>query len=203
MVPATYLRLDRLPLTPNGKLNRQALPAPESAAVPAHEYQEPQGEVEQALAEIWAEVLKLKRIGRQGHFFHLGGHSLLAVRVIARLRQRLGVEVAIRDVFLHPVLADLAASMDEAPRCTLPPILPAARSGPLPLSFAQQRLWFLAQMEGVSEAYHISGGVYLNGELDRVALRRALDRIIARHEALRSRLVLVDGAAVQQIAGPE
>ena len=108
MVPAGYVRLDSLPLTPNGKLDRKALPAPQSDAYATRGYEAPEGEMEVRLAAIWAEVLKLDKVGRHDNFFHLGGHSLLAVRVITRLRQSLGVEVAIRDLFLHPVLAELA-----------------------------------------------------------------------------------------------
>ena len=203
MVPAAYVRLESLPLTPNGKLDRKALPAPEAEAYASRGYAPPQGEIETKLAAMWAEVLKLDRVGRHDNFFSLGGHSLLAVRVVSRLRQELGMEVAIRDLFAHPVLADLAKALGSAARIELPPITPAQRSGRLPLSFAQQRLWFLAQMEGVGEAYHISGGVRLKGDLDRAALRRALDRILIRHEALRTTFAFLDGEPVQRIAAIE
>ena len=108
MVPAAYVRLESLPLTPNGKLDRKGLPAPEADAYATRGYEAPQGEIEEKLAEIWAEVLKLERVGRQDNFFELGGHSLLAVRMVNRLRQVLGVEVSIRDVFAYPVLSLLA-----------------------------------------------------------------------------------------------
>ncbi|MFL5383165.1 MAG: non-ribosomal peptide synthetase, partial [Longimicrobiaceae bacterium] len=108
MVPAAYVRLDALPLTPNGKVDRRALPAPEGDAFPARGYEAPVGETEQALAEIWAEVLGVERVGRHDHFFELGGHSLLAVRVISRVRQVLGAEVGIADIFEKPVLSTLA-----------------------------------------------------------------------------------------------
>ena len=108
MVPAAYVRLERLPLTPSGKLDRQALPAPDAGAFAVHAYEPPQGEMEEKLAAVWAEVLKLERVGRHDNFFSLGGHSLLAVRVVARVRQSLGVEATIRDLFAHPVLADLS-----------------------------------------------------------------------------------------------
>jgi acyl carrier protein len=108
MVPAAYVHLESLPLTPNGKLDRKALPAPEADAYSTRGYEAPEGEIETKLAAVWAEVLKLDRIGRHDNFFALGGHSLLAVRVVTRLRQALSVEVAIRDLFAHPVLSSLA-----------------------------------------------------------------------------------------------
>jgi arthrofactin-type cyclic lipopeptide synthetase C len=203
MVPAAYVRLESLPLTPNGKLDRKALPAPESDAYSVRGYEAPQGEIEQKLAGIWAEVLKLERVGRQDNFFSLGGHSLLAVRVVTRLRQAMNVEVAIRDLFAHPVLADLARELAGAAAVALPPIARAERSGHLGLSFAQQRLWFLAQLEGVSAAYHILGGLRLKGDLDHASLRRALDRIVARHETLRTSFAFVDEQPVQRIAAVE
>ncbi|HJY08822.1 MAG TPA: amino acid adenylation domain-containing protein, partial [Bryobacteraceae bacterium] len=146
MIPAAYVRLERLPLTPNGKVDRKALPAPEGDAYVARGYEEPVGETERALAGVWADLLKLERVGRRDNFFDLGGHSLLVARVISRLRKVLNVEVRISDVFAHPVLVDLAAAAHGATPATLPPITPAQRGEDLPLSFAQQRLWFLAQM---------------------------------------------------------
>src|SRR5262249_12337892 len=202
MLPAAYVWLESLPLTPNGKLDRKALPAPEADAYGAHSYEEPVGEIETALAGIWAEVLKLERVGRRDNLFDLGGHSLLVVRVISRLRKLLNAEVTISDVFAYPVLADLARAIESAGQAALPPIIPTQRAEHLPLSFAQQRLWFLAQM-GVSEAYHIFYGLRLRGQLNREALQRALDRIVARHEGLRTTFVSIEGEPVQRITGIE
>ena len=120
--------------------------------------------------------------------------------MVTRLRQALNVEATIRDLFVHPVLGDLARFLEGAARAELPPIVPMERNGHILLSFAQKRLWFLAQMKGVSEAYHISGGLRVKGELDGAALRRALDRIVARHEALRTSFACIDGEPVLQIA---
>ncbi|HKQ08166.1 MAG TPA: amino acid adenylation domain-containing protein, partial [Blastocatellia bacterium] len=198
MVPGAYVCLESLPLTPNGKLDRKALPEPEREGDGRQEYEEPAGETEQAVAAIWGEVLKVARVSRRDNFFELGGHSLLVMRVIARLRQALNIEVSISDVFEHPVLADFAIAVERATPTTLPAITPAQRVEHLPLSFAQQRLWFLAQM-GASQAYHIFYGWRLKGQLDRRALRRALDRIVARHEALRTTFVTIDGEPAQQI----
>ena len=203
MVPAAYVRMERLPLTPNGKLDRKALPAPEQNAYAVRGYEAPVGEMETKLAEVWAEVLKLEKVGRHDNFFDLGGHSLLAVRVVSRLQQVWSVEVAIRDLFAHADLADLARHLQGAAHAELSRILPAKRSGDLPLSFAQQRLWFLAQMEGASAAYHIPFGLHLKGDLNRTALRRALDRIVVRHEVLRTSFALHDGEPVQEIGAVE
>jgi amino acid adenylation domain-containing protein len=203
MVPAAYVRLEALPLTPSGKLDRKALPAPEDDAHAMRAYEAPAGEAEEALARIWAELLGVERVGRWNHFFELGGHSLLAVQVVSRVRQVLGVEARLGDVFERPVLADFGRGLEQAARAELPAIEPVDRTGPLPLSFAQQRLWFLEQMGGVGTAYHIPTRLRLTGALDREALTRALDRVVERHEALRTTFTQADGEPVQRIFPPE
>jgi amino acid adenylation domain-containing protein len=203
LVPAAYVRLDALPLTPNGKVDRRALPAPDGGAFATRAYEAPLGEAEEALAGVWSELLRVERVGRRDHFFDLGGHSLLAVRVVSRVREALGVEAAIGDLFVRPVLADFARGLEAAVRAELPPIEPADRGADLPLSFAQQRLWFLDQIERAGAAYHIPTRLRLQGALDRVALARALDRIVARHEALCTTFAQVDGRPVQRIAPAE
>ena len=203
MVPAAYVHLERLPLTPNGKLDRKALPAPDSDAYATRGYEAPLGETESILAAIWSDLLRVEQVGRHDNFFELGGHSLLAVRVISQLRQVLGIEVALNHLFTYPVLADFARSLENAALAELPPITRIDRDQRLPLSFAQQRLWFLAQMEGVSEAYHIPFRLRFGGDLDTAALRRALNRMLSRHEALRTTFVLLGEEPVQQIASVE
>ena len=203
MVPAAYVRLESLPLTPNGKLDRKRLPAPDGNAYSVGEYEEPQGEIETKLAVIWREVLEVKRVGRHDNFFELGGHSLLAVTMIGRLGEALGLEVAVGDIFEHSCLSDFASKISSGKQAQSAPVTKADRSQPLPLSYAQQRLWFLAQMEGVSEVYHMPFGVRLVGTLDRHALGLALDRIVQRHEALRTTFVVVEGEPVQRIAFAE
>src|SRR5579864_7603526 len=203
MVPAAYVPLEALPLTPNGKLDRKRLPAPDGNALAVSGYEEPQGEIETTLAAIWREVLAAEKVGRNDDFFALGGHSLLAATMITRLREALGLEVELGDIFERPCLSDFASKIANGQRAQLPPITKADRSQPLPLSYAQQRLWFLAQMEGVSEVYHMPFGVRLMGKLDRHALGLALDRIVQRHEALRTTFVMADGEPVQRIASVE
>ncbi|MFL5540566.1 MAG: amino acid adenylation domain-containing protein, partial [Longimicrobiaceae bacterium] len=146
------------------------------------------------------ELLGVERVGRRDHFFELGGHSLLAVRLISRVRQVLGAEVGITSLFERPVLADLARTLENAARTELPPIERVDRGARLPLSFAQQRLWFLERMGDLGSTYHVPRRLRLGGELDRAALRRALDAIVARHEALRTTFVEVEGEPVQRIA---
>ncbi|AIV74690.1 amino acid adenylation domain protein [Burkholderia pseudomallei] len=199
MVPSAYVRLDAWPLTPNGKLDRRALPAPADDAYARAEYEAPQGAKEEALAVIWRELLHVERVSRHDNFFELGGHSLLAVQLVSRLRQALSVEVALGTVFDAPVLSALASRLDDNTAEVLPPIPLAPRDGRIALSLAQQRLWFLTQLEGVSEAYHMSGAVRLDGPLNREVLQRALNRIVMRHEALRTCFAREEGEPIQVI----
>ncbi|HVH13296.1 MAG TPA: amino acid adenylation domain-containing protein, partial [Longimicrobium sp.] len=203
MVPAAYVRLERLPRTATGKVYRRALPAPSDEAYVRRGYEAPVGETEGALAEIWAEVLGTPRVGRWDDFFELGGHSLRAVQVISRVRQTLQVEVALGELFTRPVLADFARELETAARAELPPVEPAAREGRHPLSFAQQRLWFLERLGNLGNTYHMHRPLRLRGALDRAALVRALDGILARHEALRTTFAHADGVTEQRIVPVE
>ncbi|MDX7998439.1 amino acid adenylation domain-containing protein, partial [Xenorhabdus sp. Reich] len=196
MVPAAFVRLEAFPLTPNGKLDRRALPAPDSEAFARQSYEAPEGETETALAAIWRDVLGIEQISRHDNFFALGGHSLLAVRVMNRIAV-LGAELPLMALFNAPSLAALAEAIqiriNTQDSTTLPAIMPVSREGLLPLSFAQQRLWFLTQFEGISETYHIPMAMRLHGALEITALQQALNALFARHEALRSVFVSVDG----------
>ncbi|HEX6911548.1 MAG TPA: amino acid adenylation domain-containing protein [Longimicrobium sp.] len=200
MVPAAFVRLEQFPLTPNGKLDRRALPAPDGDAFATRGYEAPAGEMEQALAAAWSEVLGVERVGRRDHFFELGGHSLLAVRMVSRVRRALGLDAALGTVFQRPVLADFAQALAAAGRAELPAIGPVDRGAPLPLSYAQQRLWFLEQSGDLGSTYHVPLGLRLRGALDRGALLRALDRIVARHEVLRTTFGIRHGEPEQRIA---
>ncbi|ETS29277.1 amino acid adenylation enzyme/thioester reductase family protein [Photorhabdus khanii NC19] len=195
MVPATFVRLDAFPLTPNGKLDRQALPAPGEDAFARQVYEAPQGETETALAAIWRELLGIEQISRHDNFFALGGHSLLAVRVMNRIAA-FGVELPLVALFTSPSLAAFAeriCAQRNVEGGRLSEIVPVSRESALPLSFAQQRLWFLAQFDGVSDTYHIPLALYLRGQLDITAWQQALNCLFARHEALRSVFIMVDG----------
>ncbi|MET5647940.1 amino acid adenylation domain-containing protein [Serratia marcescens] len=188
MVPVAYVWLEALPLTGNGKLDKRALPVPQVDAYVREAYAPPQGEAENLLAAIWRELLGVERVGRYDHFFELGGHSLMAVRLANRVQQA-GWQLPLQALFASPVLHVLAQTLEVAPAQEPLPILPVARDGELPLSFAQQRLWFLTQLEGMSETYHIPLALRLHGRLDRQALQHSLDALYARHESLRSRFI--------------
>ncbi|HYG63315.1 MAG TPA: amino acid adenylation domain-containing protein, partial [Thermoanaerobaculia bacterium] len=205
MVPATFVTLAELPLTPNGKVDRKALPAPERQSAPEM-YLAPRTPVEEVLAGIWAEVLGLERVGVDDHFFELGGHSLLATRVMSRLRAAFEVELPVRDLFEAPTVADLAARVEAARRTgaelTVPPLVAVPRQGDLPLSFAQQRLWVIDQLEPGSPLYNMPVALRVEGPLEAGVLALTLGAIVRRHEALRTVLVAPEGKAVQVIQPP-
>ncbi|TGX48411.1 hypothetical protein E5A73_20935, partial [Sphingomonas gei] len=166
--------------------------APQGAL--AHQANEaPQGETEQALAAIWSELLGVEQVGWDDNFFELGGHSLLAVRMQSRLQTELAVTLPLATLFDQASLTGLARAIDESDRAALPPIPSVPRVGPLALSFAQQRLWFLDQLEGASATYNIPMALRLGGRLDMAALQRSLDALFARHEALRTVFAARDG----------
>ncbi|KAG0225956.1 hypothetical protein BGX31_007457 [Mortierella sp. GBA43] len=205
MVPSAFMRMDALPLNANGKLDRRALPAPDDEAFARAAYEEPQGETEQCLASIWLDILNIERVGRHDSFFALGGHSLLAVRMMNRVAT-LGYSLPLSVIFNTPSLVDFAQECEKnlkQERNPLPAIEHIPRGDLLPISFAQQRLWFLAQFKGVSDIYHIPLAIRLRGRLNQQALKRALDSLIARHEALRSVFVNVDGQPHVRIQPPE
>ncbi|HEU4452505.1 MAG TPA: condensation domain-containing protein, partial [Longimicrobium sp.] len=203
MVPSAIVTLDALPLSAHGKVDRRALPAPAALLPLDAEYRAPAAGTEQSVAEIWSEVLGVERVGAGDDFFDLGGHSLLGMQVLSRVRQRLGVELPVRAVFEAPTPAGLAARIDAAGGAPAaappPPLRPMRRDGPLPLSFAQQRLWFLHQMEPESPFYNIPAAVRLTGALDADALRRALREVVRRHEALRTTFLAGAEGSVQVV----
>ena len=207
MVPSAFVVLEELPLSPNGKLDRKALPAPAPTLSAAEgSFAPPQGPIEELVAEIWAGVLRVERVGARDDFFDLGGHSLLATQVTSRVRSVLGVELPLRALFEDPTVAALARRIERerssgaAPQA--PPLRPAPRDGDLPLSFAQQRLWFLDQLQPGTPLYNIPLSVRLTGPLDRRALEAGLGRIVARHESLRTTFPLAGGQPVQRISAP-
>ena len=178
MVPAQWVLLEAMPLSPNGKLERKALPQPD-AVQSRKEYVEPQAGLERQLADIWQALLGVERVGRHDGFFELGGHSLLATQVVSRVRQQLQRDVSLRTLFEHPQLSDFARAIERPLAQAEPPLLPVSREQPLPLSYAQERQWFLWQLEPESAAYHIPSALRLKGELDITALEQAFSDLIA------------------------
>jgi amino acid adenylation domain-containing protein len=202
MLPSAYVVLEALPLTPNGKLDRRALPAPDADAGPAS-FAAPRTPTEEVLAGIFADVLGAARVDAHADFFDLGGHSLLATRVVGRAREAFGVDVELGVLFEAPTVASLAARVDallrEGAGMQAPPLLPVARGGELPLSFAQQRLWFIDQLQPGSAAYNIPAALRIRGPLDAAALETALAELVRRHEALRTTFAATAGRAVQVV----
>ncbi|HEX2191327.1 MAG TPA: amino acid adenylation domain-containing protein, partial [Longimicrobiaceae bacterium] len=206
MVPSALVALDALPLTPTGKLDRAALPAPESADG-AEPHVAPRGPTEELVAAAYGDVLGGGPVGAEADFFERGGHSLMATRLVSRLREAFGVEVPLGALFEAPTVAGLAARVEallrEGAATQAPPLVPLPRDGrPLPLSFAQQRLWFLDRMEPGSAAYNMPAALRIRGPLDAEALRRALSEVVRRHEALRTAIGFGGGEPVQVVRDP-
>jgi len=203
MVPAVFVLLDAFPLTTNGKVNRRALPTPDDRRPELDQvFVACRTPTEELLAAIWSQVLGIERVGIYDNFFQLGGHSLLATQVVSRIREAFQVEMPLRRLFEAPTVAGLAESVDVGRGAGLQasPIVPVPRSGELPLSFAQQRLWFIDQLEPGSSVYNFPAAVRLKGPLNVAALKKSLDEIVKRHEALRTTFAIVDGRPVQVIA---
>jgi amino acid adenylation domain-containing protein len=205
MTPSVFVTLDALPLTPNGKVDRKALPQPEWTRPELESaFKAPRSAAEEMLAGIWTDVLGLDRAGVHDNFFELGGHSLLAIQVISRVREAFHVELALRDLFETPTISGLAERIETAIRADqgLPPapIARVARGGNLPLSFGQQRLWFLNQLAQGSSFYNISFAIRVGGNLDMAALEWSLNEIARRHEVMRTTFSSVDGQPVQIIS---
>jgi amino acid adenylation domain-containing protein len=205
MVPAAFAILDSFPLTTNGKVDRRALPA---LARPQPEldvaFVEPRNHTEELLAGIWAQVLGIARVGVYDNFFDLGGHSLLATRVVSRVRETFQLEIPLRLLFEVPTVAGLAESLEESRRSgqnlQAPPIRPVPRDRDLRLSFAQERLWFIDQLDPGNSVYNFPVAVRLKGSLNLEALEQSLNEIVKRHEALRTTFPMVDGQPRQVIA---
>jgi amino acid adenylation domain-containing protein len=206
MIPSSFMILPEIPLNPAGKVDRGALPAPEAQAAAATDLAGPRTAAEEIVAAIWTELLGVRQVGVHEDFFGLGGHSLLATRLIARVRNATGIELPLRTVFESPTVEAIAATVEQRLReggiPPAPPILPLARGRELPLSFAQQRLWFLDQLETGSPAYNLSIAVRLSGQLDLRALRGAVTEIVRRHEILRTTFVAGEGSDPVQVIAP-
>lgn len=199
LMPGAIVVLDRLPLTSTGKVDRKQLPAPELAS---QKPVTPRGETERVIAEVWTDVLGLNEVGTEDDFFSLGGHSLLVTQVVYRLRDIFGVELPLRAMFEHPTVASLAIELKGANRRTAPPLEPVSRTGAIPLSYAQQRLWFLHQLFPHSAVYNSMLALRMRGPLVVDALTVALTELTARHESLRTRFPVADDGVPRQVVEP-
>jgi len=206
MVPWAFVEMSQLPLTSNGKLDWKALPPPIAAGM-ASGSDGPRTPLEKTIADVWREVLKLEWVGVQQNFFELGGHSLLATQVFARLRDLLGIKLRFRALFDNPTVRGLASAIarecGESERMEPQAMRPVSRNGHLPLSFAQQRLWFMEQLDPESTAYTISIAFRLRGPLNTPALELAFGEIVRRHEVLRTTFQSQDGNPCQVIGAAE
>lgn len=205
MMPSSFVTLEALPLLPNGKVNRQALPAPDTVKLDLEAtYVAPRTPIEETLIQIWSEVLRVEEIGIDDHFFVLGGHSLLATQVISQIREIFPVELPLRHLFESPTVRGLAERIEGAVNAGLiqevPPIDHVSRNTVVSLSFAQQRLWFLEQLQPGNFAYNLLGVIELKGSLNVAALEQSLNEIVQRHEILRTTFPTVEGQPMQAIA---
>ena len=209
MVPSAFVFLDTIPLTPNGKVDRRSLPAPDTSNIQLDgEFVPPSNPTEELLATIWADVLGAKRIGINDNFFELGGHSLLATQVISRCCQTFSVEIALQSLFESPTIAALARTITQYQNqaddlSQYQPILPREKGDGTPLSFAQQRLWFLDRLEPNSSFYNMPHAVRLKGELKIELLQQALNAIVAQHEVIRTNYKSENGSSIQVIAASQ
>jgi amino acid adenylation domain-containing protein/non-ribosomal peptide synthase protein (TIGR01720 family) len=204
MIPGAFVILSALPLTPNGKVDRRALPTPEFHPELQRSLVAPRTPIEEMLASIWADVLRIEQVGVHHNFFELGGHSLLATQVISRVRDTFAVELPLRSLFEAPTIAEFASrvenSLSNGQSQKTEPLLPIPRSQSIPLSFAQARLWFLDQLQPNSAFYNIPLAWRLSGQLNIAALQSSINEIIRRHEALRTNFTTQEGQPVAVIA---
>ncbi len=204
MIPSAFVTLEKFPLTPNGKVDRKALPVPEGSELDSQGYVAPSNQTEELVAGIWENILKTNRVGIHSNFFELGGHSLLATQLVSRLRDAFRVDVPIADVFATPTVADLARVIESLTSAkgtsNIPPLSKSASNAEPPLSFSQQRLWFLDQLQPGGWFYNIATAVRLTGKLNSSALQKSLEELVRRHESLRTTFDSKSGKPVQVIA---
>ncbi|HET9278039.1 MAG TPA: condensation domain-containing protein, partial [Flavitalea sp.] len=200
MVPSLFVELEAFPLTANGKVDRKALPDPDAGELLKDKYVAPTNETETRLAAIWQDVLEVDQVGINDDFFELGGHSLLAVRLVSAIRKEFTVEMPIGDIFDYPTVRLLAGQLDQVADVevltSIVPVVP--RPERIPLSFSQERLWFIHQLEG-SVQYHVPAALRLTGQLNKEALVHSLETIVNRHESLRTVFLEEEGKPYQSI----
>ncbi len=199
MVPRIWVVLSEMPLTSNGKIDKKKLPLPDNTTFSTKEYVAPSTETQIQLANVWNELLEVEKIGINDDFFELGGHSLLATRLVSAIRNEIGVDIPIRTVFSHPTIASLSEEiLITAQKAIIAPVTAQEKPEKIPLSFSQERLWFLDELQG-TEDYHVSGGIHFKGSIDQDVLEAALKLIIERHEVLRTVVKTHKGQGYQEV----
>ena len=199
MIPALWVEMESLPLNTSGKINKKALPDIDASELLRNEYIAPRNETEEKLAAIWKDLLNIEQAGINDNFFELGGHSLLAIRLISAIRREFNSEISIKDIFYYPTITELADLILKGNSFSvLPPIKADDRPEHIPLSFSQERLWFIDRLEGTVQ-YHIPAVFRLKGDINKTALSKALQSIIERHEVLRTVIYEKNGTGYQKI----
>jgi tyrocidine synthetase-3 len=202
MIPAYFIQLEQLPVTPNGKIDRKTLPEPDESTIETGvEYVAPVTDTQEKLVNVWHPLLKIERIGTMDDFFELGGDSILVNQCIARIREELQVEIPLRKFFERPYIKALSEEIEKQER-QVSSIKPVKREGEIPLSFAQERLWFLQELDAESTAYFVPRVIRIKGQLDIGLVEQTFTEIIRRHEILRTVFPTVDGRPVQRIHLP-
>ncbi len=199
MIPTYFIQLDKLPLTANGKVDRKALPEPDGSITTGVEYAAPESEIEEKLVSIWQEVLGIEKIGINDNFFELGGHSLKAINVAAKIHKELNVSVPLRELFKTPTIKGLASYVEGTTQSIYSSIAPVEEREYYPLSSAQKRIYTLQQFEENSTSYNMPMVMTLEGELDKIKLEEAFNKLLQRHEALRTSFEVIDGEPVQVV----
>ena len=201
MIPSVLMEIKSFPLTANGKVDRKALPDPDDSGLPGNEYVAPRNETEEKLAALWQDILEVAQVGINDDFFELGGHSLLAVRLVSAIRKAFVVEMPIGDIFDYPTVSLLAARLGNQSNTSVLPVIVKAKppaNGRIPLSFSQERIWFMHQLSGSLE-YHVPSVVRLTGSINKDALAATLKNIVQRHEILRTVYIENEGEPYQHV----
>ncbi|SEE15321.1 AMP-binding enzyme C-terminal domain-containing protein [Tenacibaculum sp. MAR_2010_89] len=202
MVPTTWVSLEKMPLTSNGKIDKKSLEKIELSGISQQEYVAPRNKIEVKLVKIWEELLEIDKIGIHNNFFELGGHSLLATRLVSMIRSELKLEVKIKAIFEHTTIANLSIHLAESSKTLLPALVVQEKTNDIPLSFSQERLWFLDQLQGSAE-YHIPIVLRLKGKLSIENIEKSLKTVIERHEVLRAVIYAKEGVGYQQFLESE
>ncbi|WP_459501588.1 amino acid adenylation domain-containing protein [Bacillus sp. C1] len=199
MIPSAFIIMEAIPLTPNGKIDKKALPKLDEGTQTGMEYAPPTNPTEDALVQIWQEVLQVKRVGIYDHFFEIGGHSLKAMMLVSRILKNLQVQVPIKEVFSRPTVKEMAAYIKEAEGSSYPTIAPVKKQEYYPVSSMQKRLYTIQLLDGIHTTYNMPLVLKIEGALDIDQLTKAFRLLIQRHESFRTTFELIDGELVQKI----